>query len=67
MDDETENLSILKLTETDSRRGEDVVAKESPPIIIPNDRELLTLLHEPDAFRQRQKIERLHARLEDNR
>jgi FdhD protein len=43
MDNETEKLPILKLTETGSSSVEDVVAKEFPLTIILNNRELATL------------------------
>ena len=51
MDSETEKLSILKLTETGSSSGEDVVALESPLTIILNNRELVTLLCSPAGLR----------------
>jgi FdhD protein len=47
MDNETEQLPVLKFTETDSSSGEDVVATESPLTIILNNRELVTLLCSP--------------------
>jgi FdhD protein len=47
MDNETEKISILKLTETGSSSIEDVVAKEFPLIIMLNSQELVTLLCSP--------------------
>jgi len=47
MDNETEKISILKLTEKGSSSIEDVVAKEFPLIIILNNHELVTLLCSP--------------------
>jgi FdhD protein len=47
MDNETEKISILKLTEKGSSSIEDVVAKEFPLIIILNNHELATLLCSP--------------------
>jgi FdhD protein len=47
MANETEKLSILKLTETSSSSIEDIVAKESPLTIILNNQELVTLLCSP--------------------
>jgi FdhD protein len=47
MDNETEKISILKLTEKGSSSIEDVVAKEFPLIIILNNQELVTLLCSP--------------------
>ena len=47
MDNETEKLAVLKLTETGSSSIEDEVAKESPLTIILNNRELVTLLCSP--------------------
>jgi FdhD protein len=47
MDNETEKLPILKLTERDSSSMEDVVARESPLTIIFNNQELVTLLCSP--------------------
>src|SRR4030042_6090471 len=47
MDNETEQLPVLKFTETGSSSGEDVVATESPLTIILNNRELVTLLCSP--------------------
>src|SRR4030043_327521 len=47
MDNETEQLPVLKLTDTGSSSGEDVVATESPFTIILNNRELVTLLCSP--------------------
>ncbi|MGA8849608.1 MAG: formate dehydrogenase accessory sulfurtransferase FdhD [Dehalococcoidia bacterium] len=47
MDNETEKVSILKLTEKGSSSIEDVVAKEFPLIIILNNQELVTLLCSP--------------------
>jgi FdhD protein len=51
MDNETEQLPILKFTETGSSSGEDVVATESPLTIILNNRELVTLLCSPVGLR----------------
>jgi len=47
MDNDTEKLAVLKLTETSSSSIEDVVAKESPLTIILNNREVVTLLCSP--------------------
>ena len=47
MDNNTERLAVLKLTETGGSSFEDVVAKESPLTIILNNRELVTLLCSP--------------------
>jgi FdhD protein len=47
MDNETEKVAVLKLTETDSSSIEDIVAKESPLTIVLNNRELVTLLCSP--------------------
>jgi len=47
MDDETQKLAVLKLTERGSSSIEDVVARESPLTIILNNRELVTLLCSP--------------------
>jgi len=47
MDNDTEKLAVLKLTETSSSSIEDVVAKESPLTIIVNNREVVTLLCSP--------------------
>ena len=47
MDNETEKISILKLTEKGSSSIEDVVAKEFPLIIMLNNHELVTLLCSP--------------------
>jgi FdhD protein len=47
MDNETEKLTVLKLTETGSSSIEDIVAKESPLTIVLNNRELVTLLCSP--------------------
>jgi len=47
MDNETERLSILRITEEDSNNVEDVVAREFPLIIILNNQELVTLLCSP--------------------
>jgi len=47
MDNETEQFSILKLTERGSSSMEDVVARESPLTIIFNNQELVTLLCSP--------------------
>jgi len=51
MDNDTEKLAVLKLTETSSSSIEDVVAKESPLTIILNNRELVTLLCSPANLR----------------
>jgi len=51
MDNETEKLPILKLTETGSSSIEDMVAKESPLTIILNNQELVTLLCSPANLR----------------
>jgi FdhD protein len=51
MDNDTEKLAVLKLTETSSSNIEDVVAKESPLTIILNNRELVTLLCSPANLR----------------
>jgi FdhD protein len=51
MDNETEKLPILKLTETGSSSIEDIVAKEFPLTIILNNRELVTLLCSPANLR----------------
>ncbi len=47
MDNDTEKLAVLKLTETSSSSIEDVVAKESPLTIILNNTEVVTLLCSP--------------------
>ena len=47
MDNDTEKLAVLKLTETSSSNIEDVVAREFPLTIILNNRELVTLLCSP--------------------
>ena len=47
MDKETEQFSILKLTEKGSSSIDDIVAKESPLTIILNNQELVTLLCSP--------------------
>jgi FdhD protein len=47
LDNETEKVSILKLTEKGSSSIEDVVAKEFPLTIILNNQELVTLLCSP--------------------
>jgi len=47
MDNETEKISILKLSEKGSSSIEDVVAKEFPLTIILNNQELVTLLCSP--------------------
>ena len=51
MDNETEQFSILKLTERGSSSMEDVVARESPLTIIFNNQELVTLLCSPTNLR----------------
>lgn len=51
MDNDTEKLAVLKLTETSSSSIEDVVAKESPLTIILNNREVVTLLCSPANLR----------------
>jgi FdhD protein len=51
MDNDTEKLAVLKLTETGSSSIEDVVAKESPLTIILNNREVVTLLCSPANLR----------------
>jgi len=51
MDNETEQFSILKLTERGSSSREDVVARESPLTIIFNNQELVTLLCSPTNLR----------------
>jgi len=51
MDNETEKLAVLKLTETGSSSIDDVVAKEFPLTIILNNRELVTLLCSPANLR----------------
>jgi FdhD protein len=47
MDNETEKVPVLKLTETGSTSIEDIVAKEFPLTIILNNQELVTLLCSP--------------------
>jgi len=51
MDNETEKISILKLSEKGSSSIEDVVAKEFPLTIILNNQELVTLLCSPTNLR----------------
>jgi FdhD protein len=51
MDNESEKISILKLSERGSSSIEDVVAKEFPLTIILNNRELVTLLCSPANLR----------------
>jgi FdhD protein len=51
MDNETEKISILKLSEKGSSSIEDIVAKEFPLTIILNNQELVTLLCSPANLR----------------
>jgi FdhD protein len=51
MDNETEKVSVLKLTETGSSSIDDIVAKEFPLTIILNNQELVTLLCSPANLR----------------